>query len=701
MPRQYLQINDFSGGINTKSDQRSLENNQLTVVKDMQVYNVGQIYTGKNSIAVTSRGSGTSTAGHGAFLFKADNDISNNSKSIELLAIADVANGEVDIIEDPFNTLSVRDTTNHLGAINLGSTSGGKFVYYFIDGALRVADGAFGANNRVQWYGHIDRSGTIPGGAIDSWVTGNNDLVAPTGANITTSGGSTNYAASQAGFDIDITTEGTDDDGLWEATTYEFAQSYVYEGDQESLLTKYSESITLETNEYFTSVFAGLVHDSNVNDRIKGGRIYIRKKDSNDLYTLFLDINFERGVRKDIGETYVSWSNPGGGNNWVNSGSGIEIKSPSIDTYESINRFSPDVGHISFGDANGLGYKDATICNMRTFVCHVNYYTSTGASETKLMPDRILFTPIGKYDTFPPNYFLDIGINDGEDFTAIESFGTRLLAYKESTLYVINVASQNDAEWFLESTHKGLGVDKPSCVVKTEFGVCWARKTGIYAWAPDKGIVELSAQLSKNSIPMSTMTNPTIGYYAPDNQLLISLDCSSSSSILVYDFPSKSFVEFQNYHGSAISNIINNVDRTAFVEDDQDIKEYNTDWSSSSKDWSFETKDFTFGNPAVLKKIQKIIVSYETNATGVTVSTSFSTNYRTDSTFQLLNSSTWDTAATGGVKNISATVPVGGGSAIGTCSSLKLKFNGSGSYKITDVTVVYRTRVKEPASSVS
>ena len=700
MPRQYLQINDFSGGINTKSDQRSLENNELTVVKDMQVYNVGQIYTGSGSTAVVSRGSGTSTVGHGVFLFKADNDISNNSKSIELLTIADVANGEVDIIEDPFNTLSVRDATNHLGAINLGSTSGGKFVYYFVDGALRVADGAFGANNRVQWFGHIDRLGTIPGGAIDSWVTGNNDLVAPTGADISTSGGSTNYAASQAGFDIDITTEGTDDDGLWEATTYEFAQSYVYEGDQESLLTKYSQSITLETNEYFTSVFAGLVHDSNVNDRIKGGRIYIRKKDSNDLYTLFLDINFERGVRKDIGETYVSWSNPGGGNNWVNS-SGIEIKSPSIDTYESINRFSPDVGHISFGDANGLGYKDATICNMRTFVCHVNYYTSTGASETKLMPDRILFTPIGKYDTFPPNYFLDIGINDGEDFTAIESFGTRLLAYKESTLYVINVSSQNDAEWFLESTHKGLGIDKPSCVVKTEFGVCWARKTGIYAWSPDKGILELSAKLDKNSVPMTDMTNPTVGYYAPDNQLIINTDCSTGSDFLVYDFPSKSFTKFQSYTGSGISNFFNNVDRTAFVEDNQDVKEYRTSWSSSSKAWSFETKDFTFGNPAVLKKIQKIIVSYETNDTGVTVSTSFSTNYRTDSTFQLLNSSTWDTAATGGVKNISATVPVGGGSAVGTCSSLKLKFNGTGSYKITDVTIVYRTRVKEPASSVS
>ena len=43
MPRQYLQINDFSGGINTKSDQRDIENNELTVVTSMQLYNAGQI----------------------------------------------------------------------------------------------------------------------------------------------------------------------------------------------------------------------------------------------------------------------------------------------------------------------------------------------------------------------------------------------------------------------------------------------------------------------------------------------------------------------------------------------------------------------------------------------------------------------------------------------------------------------------------
>ena len=79
---------------------------------------------------------------------------------------------------------------------------------------------------------------------------------------------------------MDVTVETTDDDGLWEATTYEFAQSFVYEGDQESLLSEYSGNVILTTNDYFTNVLVGLARTTSpTNKRIKGGRIYIKKKD--------------------------------------------------------------------------------------------------------------------------------------------------------------------------------------------------------------------------------------------------------------------------------------------------------------------------------------------------------------------------------------------------------------------------------------
>ena len=705
MPRQYLQISDFSGGLNTKFDPRDVAPNELTESSSVQVYKTGQIFTGTSSADVHAdldRSTGDTTDGYGLFLFKADNDISNNAKSIELLALADAAaTAQVDMIEDPFDTIGARDVVNHqndggggTAPIDIGSTASAKMIYYYVDGALRVADAAGGAANTVTWYGHVDRLGTIPGGAIDLWVEGDNNLEAPGGSNCTVEQtGSVRHGDDGQGFDVDVTVETTDDDGLWEATTYEFAQSFVYEGDQESLLTEYSGNVALSTNNYFTNVLVGMVNaGGTLTDRVKGGRIYIRKKDSTDLWTLFLDIDLERGIRKDMGDTFIAWANPSS-NNWNNT-SAIEIKGPSIDTYESINGFSPDVGHLSFGETAGLFYKTVTVCNMRTFVAHVKYYTSTGSTETKLMPDRILYTPIGKYDTFPPNQFIDIGINDGEDFTALESFGTKLLAFKQSTLYIIDVTSPNDAEWFLESTHNGLGVDKPSAIVKTEFGICWARKTGIYAWSPSQGTVELSAKLDKNLKPMTDITDPVIGYYPPDSHLLIIQNCTAGCDLLVYDFRTKSFIEYSSYTGDPVSNMQNNADECIFIEDSGEIKKYSSAQGSSG--WSFTTKDFDFGNPAILKRIKKIIISYSTK-TGAAATTNVVSYYKdgettADGTFE----STWTAATRGGIINIDA-------SAIGTCSSLRLKLSSgySGSYKINDITVIYRTRMKAPSTAVN
>ena len=691
MPKQFLQLSNFSGGLNTKFDARDINDDEITNVSNLHVYKSGQLFSSTASATVTSRSAGTLTSGSGLFLFKADNDIDSSSgvrKPLELLAACDVASSTVDILEDPFNTGGIRDVSNHLAAFDLGSNHGGdEFVYYYVDGALRVTDSENGQDaNTSRWFGHVDKSGTIPGGAVDAWVSTQNNLAAPTATNITASG-SANYATAGHGFDVDITVETTDDDGLWEATTYEFAQSFVYEGSQESLLTAYSESVTLSTNNYFTNILVGIINDGDdFSDRIKGGRVYIRKKDSNDLWTLFLDIDFERGVRKDIGDKFTAWHNPAS-NNWKNNG-GIEIKGPSIDTYESLNGYSPDVGHLSFGEAAGLYYKDATVCNQRVFVAHVNYYTSIGSAETKLMPDRILYTPIGRYDTFPPNQFIDIGINDGEDFTAIESFGTKVLAFKESTLYIIDVTSSNDTEWFLESTHNGLGIDKPSAVVKTEFGLCWARKTGIYAWSPSQGIVELSSKLDKNTAPMTGLASPVVGYYPPDSQLLVVQDCTQSSDALVYDFATKSFTELGTYTGAAITNMQNNQDNCIWLEGNN-VKKYSSAQGSTS--WILETKDFDFGNPALLKRPLKLVVSYSTSS-GVTVTTNI---YKDgDGTPDGLDSSTWATAANSGIKVISLT-------GIGTVSSLKFKFSANGNYQINDMTIVYRTTRKNPSTGVN
>ena len=275
MPRQYLQISNFAGGLNTQFDQRDIAGNELTDASNVQVYKSGQIYSSRVSTTVTARAAGTLTSGRGLFLFKADSDVDGSVKlPIELLAACDVASSTVDILEDPFDTGGIRDVASHLAAFDLGSNhAGDEFIYYYVDGALRVTDSENGqTGNTTNWFGHIDRSGpsnTVPGGDVSEWEPETNNLAAPTGGDVTKVG-SAQYASANAGFDVDVTVETTDDDGLWEATTYEFAQSFVYEGDQESLLSEYSGNVTLSTNNYFTNVLVGLARTTSpTNKRIK------------------------------------------------------------------------------------------------------------------------------------------------------------------------------------------------------------------------------------------------------------------------------------------------------------------------------------------------------------------------------------------------------------------------------------------------
>ena len=240
-----------------------------------------------------------------------------------------------------------------------------------------------------------------------------------------------------------------------------------------------------------------------------------------------------------------------------------------------------------------------------------------------------------------------------------------------------------------ESTLNGLGVEQPAAVVKTEFGICWARKTGIYIWSPSSGVVEISKKLDKNSQPMTGLTNPVVGYYPPDSQLIIIQNCSASSDALIYDFETKSFTELGSYTAAAVTNLQNNQDNCIWLEGNN-VRKYSSGQGTTV--WSMETKDLDFGNPAAVKRPQKLIVSYSTSS-GATVTTTIFKDG--DGSADALDASTWATAANSGVKAINLL-------GIGNVNSLKFKFTGASSnYKINDITVVYRTIYKQADTGVN
>ena len=51
----------------------------------------------------------------------------------------------------------------------------------------------------------------------------------------------------------------------------------------------------------------------------------------------------------------------------------------------------------------------------------------------KIYGDRIIKTPIGKYNIFPASNYIDVAIQDGDEITALEEYADRILQFKQET----------------------------------------------------------------------------------------------------------------------------------------------------------------------------------------------------------------------------------------------------------------------------
>jgi hypothetical protein len=155
VPKQILKIDDFSGGINDHSDPRDIDKNESCTLVDASINSPGILKTLGSKVAHDSNAVGTActiTAGYGLFAFSSDYDSAGDGDGT-----AGSANATDYLIfcdTDSSALVHIWDGSawhNNLG--DLGSAW--KPVFYYVDGALRIAD----ANlvNTTKWYGHIVR----------------------------------------------------------------------------------------------------------------------------------------------------------------------------------------------------------------------------------------------------------------------------------------------------------------------------------------------------------------------------------------------------------------------------------------------------------------------------------------------------------------------------------------------------------------
>jgi len=786
MPKQFKTYTRFDGGLNTKTNARSIADNELAQANNVIIDEFGMVKSSGKAIDNDTNYTdpslgGAQQAGYGLFQAVMDFDLSENNRPTVMTFLADpTTTTKIDISEETdvpfvqcgsFSTTYLGGSQLDLVAVTLGSgTANGAAIYDIADGVVRIADANFGANNTVKSFQYIKRKlwidsngdqlpvngastqtisdyvGTFSGlfppftaafitGTAEGFDQNNNGLVlagSPTtsgsvsgntfsmtnvgaefqdpldtgeyrlidvnstsitninemnGSNQLVMASSISGSASDPyviatneghGFNIEVTQPGA---GTMTAGTYEFAQTFIYDDTQESMPTAMTGTITIASSKY---IQIKVIANHPYNSRISGGRIYMRDSTVKGEYELIADIDLSKGCRSNLEGEYTGWSTAYSQARVLTCT--VNLASNNLDTFETLNGYSSSVqyNHIS---GSGTGYKTSSISNRRKFIANVKVEDSTGTIVEQ--PDRLMYSEINKFDTFTPFNFIDIGVNDGEEFVKLESYGDRLLAYKNRTLYIINIGGGSDTQWFLESSHQNMGVQFHAAVTKTPFGVVWANKNGLYLYDGSR-ITNLQTKIIESEWESFIDTDSMVGYEPTHKHVVVIRNASDESDdngdAYIYSFITKSFTFVEDLVADNIkSNPITDVfNKMTMAVSTNEIVSYDGEPDAGTT-FDIKLKDDDYGLPNVVKKIYGVTVEYASDNDSSNGLKYFYTN----------DSGVKQTVANGGtlsdtnndldVNRVTFSPPL-----LASSFQVQLDLDGSSVHKVNNVGVEYR-----------
>ena len=354
------------------------------------------------------------------------------------------------------------------------------------------------------------------------------------------------------------------------------------------------------------------------NPRINGFKIYMKdvtEEDASKEWRLFSHVNFNKGTYTlfAAGDSELILEQPStSAIATLTEGTDLTIK--PIDTYLSENLFTED----TIIDAQ---YKCAETIGRRTYIGNIRQGGRT-------YPDRMLRTPVNKFDTFPETNFIDVAIGDGDRIVALKSFGDRLLQFKKDTVYVINVSGESEV---LEAEYPNAGIAKPSQVVKTNKGIMWFNPSGLWLF-DGQSINNVIKHLEDGKYPDHETNAGIIGFDKYTNRVIYTprIMAGQLTAWYMYDLELQAFQA--SYTGALFAhsasganyytNIINDSDGNMIVGfvDEAFPTELNFyQWSNDATEgqgegvasYLWKSKDIDLSSPAMNKKIYKVYVTYK------------------------------------------------------------------------------------------
>lgn len=432
--------------------------------------------------------------------------------------------------------------------------------------------------------------------------------------------------------------------GTWTGKTRWYA-SFIYDGSKE--LGTGQESPMTE----MTSGFFGTNDDANrtyimdvqvrfstnnsaynvFNKRITGINIYYSEWTVTSGYGeryLSAEIDCHRGfIKKAQDENWQVMETPWSEGTGVDDIDGSGTNTGSYANYEDFLLREPYYGTPFYLSA-GYGANDSIDAQFKhTAVLNRRVYAANVITSEKAHGDRMMKSLVNKFDIFTEGNYVDVDVNDGDQITHLEGFADRILQFKKNVLYIINVSPT--APDFIEAKYDYMGVNKGCQVAKTEDGVVWANKYGLFVYDGKRPVNVTDNRISKDDWEAHIQPNTVVGYDPVGKQVLVISSAShvgsTDSHMYVLDLKTMTFA-LNNFSpeltsGQMYSNFVNlgsNGQLTTYYSTGSvsaSNKFYH--WDHTPQDqvtYRLGTKDFDFDHPGIKKRVYNVKVTYKCGA---------------------------------------------------------------------------------------
>ena len=432
--------------------------------------------------------------------------------------------------------------------------------------------------------------------------------------------------------------------------------------------------------------------------RISGGRVYIRKASDDSEFIMLIDIDLTKGARTKLSDDYTAWHDAGSSQYKCPNATvadNFRITELGFITYEVINGFSSSIFSNALGDS-GEHWKDTVVANNRVFVCNVTMKDEetgdTKADATlRYYPDRIMYSMPNRYDTFPSDNFIEAAKGDADVYVAIEAYADRLLAYKNKSLDIINIAG-DDRNWFLEDSKQYQGVLHPEAVKRTQYGIIWANKQGLYLYNGSSITNLKENKISDSDWSTHVGANTGIIYDEQESMAFVVKSLDDDGNSYMCDLKKGNFTKINDFVLDTNDGLTNSVDtesNSTLIGHDTGsaVDLFQISRTVVAAPAKFTTKALSFGDVHQVKKVYAVYITYKSDV----VLTNMFSLLEEDNSSTALSGTISASASNWAKVKLTPSSPV-------TCNKISLQLNTSSTdakVYINDIALEYRALYKK------